>query len=57
MLVVLPFLLLLPDIIISTFNRVFYPSPADVLMRHYKSGASVEAISPQLVAVKGVSDK
>lgn len=57
MIAVLPFMLLFPDILIATFNKVFYPSPADVLMRHYKGPAgeqSVAAAQP-FVQVKGVS--
>jgi hypothetical protein len=36
LLIVLPFILLFPDVLLNTFQKVFFPNPADVLMRHYK---------------------
>jgi len=36
LLVVLPFILLVPDMLVNFAWRTFFPSPADVLMRYYK---------------------
>ena len=50
----MPFVLLLPDLLILLIQRVYYPSPVDVLMRYYKdnSGSTPPAIEDQPVRVR-----
>lgn len=38
----LPFVLLVPDMLLNFAQRTFFPSPADTLMYHYEYGMGKE---------------